>query len=56
MMQLIETLRGKCAFCPKGKEQLLFVVKGDTFSGKACPEHIAALMEEAKEKPKEEQQ
>jgi len=49
----IEADRGPCPLCARPKEKLLFVLRSEVYNGRACAEHLHALITQAK--PEKEQ-
>jgi hypothetical protein len=47
----LDVTTGRCPFCPaKGtREQTVFLIKSDIYNGRACGEHLASLISQAKE-------
>jgi asparagine synthetase B (glutamine-hydrolysing) len=46
MFNVLKAMKGKCPLCPKGKDQQLFVVKGEIYNGRICAEHLFGLASE----------
>ncbi len=51
MFTVTKALKGKCPLCPKGKDQQLFLVKGEIYNGRICAEHLFGLASEPEPEP-----
>jgi hypothetical protein len=50
MFTVTDSKRSKCPLClPKGKDTTLFNVQAENYRGWLCAEHLAALIDEAKQ-------
>jgi hypothetical protein len=53
MTAKLDVTNGKCPFCSgkATKDQIVFLIRSDIYNGRACGEHLASLISQAKEEP-----